>query len=212
VEKVEELKATQTAAVEIQEKEVDELKVTQTAVANQVVQEQLPEATTTPEIICQLEPEGKFGILWKADTHQKRLGCPIQEEPFSGFFAEQPFENGFMFWAEEPDLFVVTIGEEKGTWEILEKTDFNPSGAGCEPTIAPPSSPDLVQPVRGFGGIWCDRIDIQKEIGYGTKEEYGVSDNLLQPFENGAILRDSNNLFYILFVDDRTYIREKFIE
>jgi len=115
-----------------------------------------------------------------------------------------------MFWVEKPDIFFVTIGAEKGSWELLTTDDFNPSGASCEPSIPAPQSRDLLQPVRGFGGIWCDRPDIQKAIGYATREEFGTTDDLVQAFKNGYILRDSQQRIYLLFADSNAYTREKF--
>jgi membrane protein involved in colicin uptake len=184
-----------------------EVRATQTVVA-QVVQMEQVAPTSTPELLCSTKPTGELSNVW--DAFKSRLGCPVDREPVGGFFAEQPFENGYMFWAEEPDIFFVTIGNEKGEWELLISEDFNPNSAGCEPSIPAPQSKDLVQPVRGFGGIWCDLVDIQKEIGYGTQDEFGTKDDLMQEFENGYILRDSQQRIYLLFADSFAYTRENF--
>jgi hypothetical protein len=185
-----------TATVEALRAQLDGVRATQTAVA-----------MIAP---CPAEPEGGFRNIW--DRYRGRLGCPIQITPTDGFFAEQPFENGYMFWAELPDLFVVTIGDDKGTWYLFRVSEitwsWNFSGTSCEPDVPP--GPGQVQPIRGFGGLWCAREDIREAIGFATAEEYGVGSNLLQEFEGGAILRDSHNFVYVLFGDDGTYIRETY--
>jgi hypothetical protein len=114
-----------------------------------------------------------------------------------------------MIWSEALDLFFVAIGDENGgVWQLFAKTDFNPDGAGCEPAF-PKSSPELVQPVRGFGGVWCSSPELQRAIGYGTQEEYGVREpNLVQPYERGFIVRNSKNQVYIFFSDNETYLRQ----
>ena len=185
-----------TATVQALQAQLVQVRATQTAVA-----------MIAP---CPAEPEGEFRNIW--DRYRGRLGCPIQITPTDGFFAEQPFENGYMFWAELPDLFVVTIGDDKGTWYLFRVSEitwsWNFSGTSCEPDVPP--GPGQVQPIRGFGGLWCAREDIREAIGFATAEEYGVGSNLLQEFEGGAILRDSHNFVYVLFGDDGTYIRETY--
>jgi hypothetical protein len=185
-----------TATVQALQAQLDGVRATQTAVAMIAS--------------CPAEPEGEFRDIW--DRYRGRLGCPIQTTPTDGFFAEQPFENGYMFWAQIPDLFVVTIGDDKGTWYLFRVSEitwsWNFSGTSCEPDVPP--GPGQVQPIRGFGGLWCAREDIREAIGFATAEEYGVGNNLLQEFQSGAILRDSHNFVYLLFGDDGTYVRETY--
>jgi len=128
------------------------------------------------------------------------LGCPRQAEPVGGFFAEQPFQDGFMFWSQILDIFIVFLGDEDaGKWQLIEKDEIKSvsNEPACRP-LNPPSSPDLVQPIRGFGGIWCDFPEIQEEVGWGIVQEYGVDSNLIQQFENGMILRASNGNTFVL--------------
>ncbi len=185
----------QTATAEYQaiQEQLDEVRATQTAAATQVAS-------------CQIQLQGVLLDFW--DKYRERLGCPEQSEPVAGG-AEQTFENGYMFWSRSLEEFVVTIGVNEGKWYFITKTDFNPSGAGCDPDIRQPTSPNLIQPVRGFGGIWCENLEIQKAIGYATEKEHDEVDVLLQKFEGGVILRDSQKQVYILFWGDGTYIRER---
>jgi hypothetical protein len=142
------------------------------------------------------------------EQHKNQLGCPIQAQPTGGLFVEQSFEQGFMVWTEEFDVFLVAIGNESfGEWQLVTKADFNPNGAGCEPSI-PKSSPQLVQPVRGFGGVWCESSELQREMGFGLQPEYGVREPaLIQQFDNGYIYRDSKNWVFALFLNTGTYLR-----
>jgi hypothetical protein len=79
------------------------------------------------------------------------------------------------------------------------------SGPSCDIGKTPSGR---IQPIRGFGGIWCARPDIRERIGFGLIPEHGVSNDLFQKFERGVILRAGNNAIYILFEDNRTYLRQ----
>ena len=148
---------------------------------------------------CNQEGCSEFEKVW--NNFKDELGCPRQLEPIGGAFAEQPFQNGFMYWTQILDVFIVFIGnEQEGDWRLIDKTEVTSvSDEPACPPLNPPSSPDLVQPIRGFGGIWCDFPEIQKQIGWGIIKEYGVANDLIQQFEQGMILRNSKGWVYILF-------------
>lgn len=174
--------------------EIQVLAATETAVA-QVNATQTAEANQS----CLLEPVGDFNVAWK--DFEDELGCPLQAA-IMGQYAEQPFENGYMIWSAipQPNLFFAMVGGDKGEWYLVDQTEvdsYNPQdGPSCD-VGAPPAS-GLVQPVRGFGAIWCNRDDIRERIGWGTAEEFAVVDNQLQPFENGFLLRNSQKTIYVL--------------
>jgi hypothetical protein len=193
------------AALEVQ---LAEVRATQTVVAQDAQQQQIP--VPPPRITCQTEPEGDLAKIWRVEAYKARLGCPLKTEPLGGLFAEQPFENGYMFWTQQLDIFIVIIGQEKGEWRLIKQNELNAvsSGVSCEPDT-PPSSRTLVQPIRGFGAVWCQFKAIQQALGFGTAKEFGVDTNLIQPFERGFILRDSSNQLYLLFADENTFIRQK---
>jgi hypothetical protein len=158
---------------------------------------------------CTIKPEGDFVRIW--DTYSDTLGCPVYPEPIGGFFAEQPFENGHMMWSSVLDEIFVMVGEEDGWWMSFDKEQidaFKPSDEGsCEADI-PENDQNLLQPVRGFGAVWCGIPDIRKEIGLATIKEFPGEDSLLQEYENGYILRDSFGRIYILFKEDKTFVRQ----
>jgi hypothetical protein len=174
-------------------------------------------ATQTAAARCSFEPQGEFNAIWSQAQVQHTLGCPVDVNPVSSWFAEQEFdERGYMYWSQIHDLYFVVFYDnpsgEKGTWLVFENSEIpniNLSGTACKSDI--PSDPAGIQPVRGFGGVWCalDSEDRQK-LGYATQPEQGVSGDLLQEFENGFILRDSRGVTYALY-GDRTYTMVRLI-
>ncbi|MCL4300038.1 MAG: hypothetical protein KJ077_30170 [Anaerolineae bacterium] len=197
--------ATLTAAAS--PTQLPEQRVTVQALQTQAAQVEVAQTVVAQVAACPVDTQGEFVDLWR--KYQEQLGCPRQASPVGGFFAEQPFEHGFMVWSQLLDLYVVLVGDAgSGSMWIIRQSEVtwpvNMSGGSCE--ADPP--PDLFQPVRGFGGIWCAKPDIRNAIGFGTQPERGVSSDLFQGFERGAILRAGDNSTFVLFGDDQTYRRE----
>ena len=188
-----------TALVENVQKELASISV---LVTRQV--EATATAGSSTTVDCKIKVDDAFAAVWR--EYGSRLGCPTTEA-LGGYFAEEPFENGYMFWSQILDEFFVVVGDSKGEWYHFNKEEvdsFIASGdADCK--AEPPNG--LVQPVSGFGAIWCSQDELRNEIGFGTKPEFGVGENLIQEFENGIILRDSKGQFYVLF-SNGTYVRE----
>ncbi|MCB0081960.1 MAG: hypothetical protein KDE47_13555, partial [Caldilineaceae bacterium] len=67
-----------------------------------------PPPTSIPSH-CTTEPQGPFVALWR--KYQTQLGCPLEPWPGSGLWAEQPYQNGHMFWSENARLYLVTVGD-----------------------------------------------------------------------------------------------------
>jgi len=174
-----------------------------------------PSPTPTQKIVaCSYEPQGEFRYLW--ERHKDRLGCPQQTTPIGGLYAEQPFQNGHMFWSKIGQLYLITIGGETGTWRLLSENE-SPWKEGMPQESCKVEVPaGLFQPVRGFGGIWCAYADIRQQIGWGTDNERGFEDgiDLIQGFDGGIIFRDSDGfsrgLAYVLFNDDRSFTKETY--
>ncbi len=175
-----------------------------------------PTPTTLPSptpaiVICDPQPEGEFSNLW--ERYKSRLGCPNQKNPVKGFVAEQPFENGHMFWSEPGDFFLVISGDNQGSWQFFADSGSIWQDGMPQYSCNIPIPPGYYHPVRGFGGIWCNYEDIRQEIGWGLKKEEGF-DDLIQTFDTGIILRDSDGashgLAYVLFQDNGSYIKEPY--
>ena len=180
-----------TATVVALEAQLAEIRATQTAVAS--------------ILICSIPPPREIRSVW--EQYEDQLGCPTHAFPIEGFFAEQDFENGHMFWAEQSGQFLVTVGGDSGTWHLFDAPTWpsDPEQIPCDYT----APEDLVKPVRGFGGLWCTQTDIRQAIGFATAPEYEVDEgNLLQAFEGGIMLRDSQGYTYILMNEDGSYVRQ----
>ena len=169
-----------------------------------------PSTDSPASLSCSNEPQGEFRNLWV--KYQDRLGCPIQIQPLTYQSAEQPFEGGHMFWVGEINLILITIGNEQGDW-VSYGDDWDGANYSC-PVQAPAGT---IQPVRGFGWIWCREQAIGERLGGALKEEQGFSAgiDLIQGFDNGIIFRDSDGktqgTAYIMFGKDQgTFIREPY--
>lgn len=174
---------------------------------------EMPTSPPTPTP-CAEEPKGEFRRLW--EKYKTQLGCPHQTTPISGYYAEQPFQNGHMFWSELGLLFLVTIGQDSGTWYYFPE-DKSPWKNGMpEKSCEANPPPGLIQPVRGFGGLWCTQSDIRDQIGWGLDIERGIQDgtDLIQGFNGGIIFRDSDGqthgLAYILFWEGMTFVKDAY--
>ncbi|MFB0538207.1 MAG: hypothetical protein ACETWR_24870, partial [Anaerolineae bacterium] len=134
-------------------------------------------STPTP---CGVKPSSKFYNVWQAN--QKHLGCPIRE--IKVFTAEQPFENGFMFWREDQPPYIYVL-HNKGTWHRYIGTfaEGQPETAGYSPP------PGLQEPRRGFGQVWRDELGgPDSEIGWATYHEQGFPDDRWVDCEHGMML------------------------
>jgi hypothetical protein len=130
---------------------------------------------------CSFNPSDTFYRVWQAE--RSRLGCALNEVKV--FTAEQPFENGFMFWREDRERFVYVLCKKKGTWQSYVGTfqEGDPETGGCSPP------PGLQEPRRGFGQIWRDELGgLNSEIGWATSQEQGFPDDRWVDCEQGMML------------------------
>jgi hypothetical protein len=169
--------------------------------------QKLLELTTQDAAVsgCRINTGEDLKAVWS--DFQSQLGCPVGEV-VGGEFAEQPFENGFMIWSGIYSEIYAMAGDDKGEWAFFDQEAIDagkPSDTGsC--TVRVPN--DLVQPIRGFGAVWCANPDLADALGFGLIPEYGVSTNRIQKFQNGVIIRDSQERYWVLFADDAVYVRQ----
>ncbi|MGD9147346.1 MAG: hypothetical protein PVI80_17390 [Anaerolineae bacterium] len=168
--------------------------------------------TPSPTPTCTFDAAGEFSDLWQA--YRAQLGCPLYQVPKPIQDAEQPFENGHMFWREDnDDIYVVyEAGSLAGTYQT-----FPDAWSEGDPEYACAATPPAgrFQPIRGFGVVWCNLGGPNVAIGWGLEEEAGFwpgsGDPLVQDFQRGIILRDSDGttqgLAYVLFSSDGTFVR-----
>ena len=119
-----------------------------------------------------------------------------------------------MFWHAQASLVTITMGSDQGDW-MFYKEHWNQSGPAESCTVQVPSG--KLQPVRGFGWIWCQDKTIRDKLGWALDVERPFSPgvDLFQSFENGFIFRDSDGMThkkaYVLFGKDKgTFVREAY--
>jgi serine/threonine protein kinase len=171
-----------------------------------------PTATATP---CAFPPQGAFAPLWQ--SYRDELGCPLYADPKLIQDAEQPFDNGHMFWRQDNDYAYVVYedGSSEGSYEAFTGVW---SEGDPEYSCAASPPPGKVQPKRGFGAVWCDLGAENAAIGWGLEEEAGFGpgygDPLVQQFDRGFIFRDSDGtnkgLAYVFFRPSKTFVRESY--
>lgn len=150
--------------------------------------------TTTP--LCAVTPSGVLGAVWAGDVAvRNRLHCPTAAEVLT-HMAKQPFERGRMFW--RGDKLRIYVLYDTGRWEWFFDTwqEGQPSYS-CE-VQQPPSG--LLQPVRGFGSLWCGRQSVREAVGWATVEEQGMQGRV-QDFEEGVMLDIPDAGIFILYAD-----------
>ncbi|MFC2023524.1 hypothetical protein ACFLT5_02170, partial [Chloroflexota bacterium] len=172
-----------------------------------------PTATPSPTPGCAFDAQGAFSGLWNA--YKSKLGCPSYQNPKSINDAEQAFQSGHMFWRQDNDRAYVVYeqGPQNGTQKSF--TGMWSAGDPEYSCAAPPPPVGHVQPVRGFGAVWCALGAENAAIGWGKGDEAGFwpgyGDPLVQDFQHGMIFRDSDGtthgLAYVFFFDDNTFVR-----
>ncbi len=168
--------------------------------------------TPPPPPSCSFPAQGTFSGLWQ--NYKEQLGCPLYQSPQLINDAEQAFDNGHMFWRQDNDYAYVVYeqGGLNGTYQAY--TDMWHEGDPAYSCAASPP-PGRVQPVRGFGAVWCHLGGPSAAIGWGLGEEAGFwpgnADPMVQDFERGFIFRDSDGttkgMAYVFFSDSGTFVR-----
>lgn len=117
---------------------------------------------------------------------EEELGCPRADAVF-GDWAWQPFERGDMLWHGSSG--VIYVFEEDGDWRGY--TDDWREGMpdlSCE--ADPPVG--LLQPVRGFGRIWCLVGEAREAVGWAVEPETAVA-GISQEFDGGVLMEWAGN-------------------
>jgi serine/threonine-protein kinase len=172
-----------------------------------------PTWTPSPPPGCPFDPQGAFSSLWNA--YKSKLGCATYQNPKLINDAEQAFQNGHMFWRQDNDWAYVVYeqGPKNGTYQAF--TDLWSEGDPDYSCAAPPPPAGHVQPVRGFGKVWCELGAQNAPIGWGKGEEAGFwggnGDPMVQDFQYGMVFRDSDGttkgLAYVFFFSDNSFVR-----
>ena len=143
------------------------------------------------------------------DDIRKRFGgdsspLGILEETLERDYACQYFEDGFMFWWDNPygqnRIWVINGGGRayngKG-WSHYDDTwTEREAPLGC-PEIHP-----LNGPRYGFGKIWCENSDIRKKLGPALDTEFG-SVNI---FEKSTLQILSGGVMFYVPIDKKIWL------
>jgi hypothetical protein len=160
--------------------------------------------TSKPVAECPIELADSIfkRVLAQDPSLTDALGSQMMPRPTCVWSSYQPFEGGEMIWRSDvlypTDIYVLFSSDE---WKSF-KSNYK-SGAPLRSCDAEPSKEKLLQPVLGFGKVWCDQ-DLIGELGYAIIEEKPL-DRPRQTFENGWLIL-INNTVYVLFDQKGTWV------
>jgi hypothetical protein len=95
-------------------------------------------------------------------------GCPASAAVTSAG-AEQHFERGVMVWVAEEGVIYVLFDDGHSPWWRGYPDEWEPGDPESNPDIVPPAG--LIQPVRGFGLVWRDQLDVRDRLGWAIDTE-----------------------------------------
>lgn len=170
-----------------------------------------PTATPTPGVYAPtgLEPEGRFAEIWEElGAGESRLGYPTQPAFTDRDFARQYFENGVMYWwdnPEEPD-YIWVVDSPADDLRSGESSNRYPDewDGDDEVSCDAARANDGKGPFRGFGWLWCQRPELQTRLGNPVEPETGSGGappfGRVLIFQGGVMLYNPlNSEVYVLF-------------
>lgn len=136
---------------------------------------------------CAEAPAPPFVNVANNANIRAKLGCP-SGGPFGVRLVIQPFQNGFMFWRDTKEIFVLstlTIGQQGIDiyWRVADS--WNETLPADDLSLVPPQG--LLQPVRGFGYVWRGSQAIRDRVGWAFSPEQPY-DPTWQLYERGWMM------------------------
>jgi uncharacterized protein with LGFP repeats len=126
-------------------------------------------------------------------TAGANLGCATSES-FGSPASEQAFEHGTMLWLAE--WGTITVFEEGGAYEAHDDL-FDPRDP--PPATMAPTSPELLEPLQGFGKIWRKVGGPTAKLGWASAPEQSYIATV-QYFERGAVIQRADGAAYTLAI------------
>jgi hypothetical protein len=120
------------------------------------------------------------------------LGCPLADAD-EGQWAQQSFEGGHMLWRGSTGVIYALLSD--GTYSV--HGDVWHEGQPEESCLTQPPDGRL-QPVRGFGHLWCGSAALRDALGWATEVETGFRGRY-QAFQGGAVLRTNGDRVLVLY-------------
>lgn len=105
------------------------------------------------------------------------------------YVAEQRFERGWMFWLQPNRQIWVLTRDSAGNhiWSVYDDT-FVEGEAEYDPQLAPPE--DRHQPIRGFGKLWRENLEVRQEVGWALELERGHTSRYV--YAQGGVINEDN--------------------
>lgn len=105
------------------------------------------------------------------------------------YVAEQQFEEGWMFWLQpNRQIWLLSVDETgKNIWSVYDDT-FVEGDVEFDPQIVAPANRH--QPVRGFGKLWRENLEVRQELGWALNPEVGHTTKY--QYHQGGRLKDQN--------------------
>jgi uncharacterized protein with LGFP repeats len=128
---------------------------------------------------------------------QERLGWAKEAQELVTHAAQQPFENGLVFW--QRDQLQVHVLEAGGRYTAYQSTWEEREGDYSCPQLAEPRTPPT--PRRHIGQVWCDELGGPgAAIGWATadQEDYRAH---WQLFERGMMWQGLDGQVYVFYED-----------
>lgn len=149
---------------------------------------------------CLVPVAGTFNAVYTANSSAlQALGCPVDAGQAINL-VYQPFERGRMFWRDTRQIYVL---QPNASLAIVP--DGWTEGQPASDDAYVPPSPDLLQPVRGFGLVWRNNESLRNAIGWATQGESPIP-SFWQTFDNGVLFLGDNGAVYALLTSTSTYI------
>lgn len=125
-------------------------------------------ATAAPA--CAAPPAG-FGLIFNSDPSvRESLGCALGTPPMylTRMGAAQSFQQGFMVWVSGTPNYIYVF-YNNGTFQ--RKLDTFNEALDAHSGGEMPPSPNLFEPIRGFGKVWRDHPEVRAGLGWATSGE-----------------------------------------
>ncbi|PJF44281.1 MAG: hypothetical protein CUN55_04825 [Phototrophicales bacterium] len=149
---------------------------------------------------CQIPVADTFrDVLTRNSAALQPLGCPVDGGQAINL-VYQPFERGKMFWRNTRQIYIF---QPNNLLLILPDT-WQEGMPASDDAYAPPS-PNLLQPVRGFGFVWRSNETIRNTLGWATQGESPIP-SFWQSFENGALFVGEGGAIYAIILSTSTYL------
>ncbi len=140
------------------------------------------EYAPTEAVPTAVVPTGTPTITPTADPFPTQVKAKI-------YVAEQRFERGWMFWLQPIGQIWALTRDDAGNriWTVYDDT-FVEGEAEYDPQVAPPV--DMHQPIRGFGKLWRENMEVRQKIGWALELERGHTSRYV--YKQGGHINDDN--------------------